>query len=542
LYGALAIGTSASAAMLLLGETSRPAAMVATAFGVLAAVLVRTLQCGLAQRARDRLSARRAALGRRRAGRARRAAEGLHAARLRAAIEAAGGALVVTDPVLRVSQASRNARRQLPGIETGLALPGCTAIDGARRDRQPAFEAVREAVAATLRQAGCAGPALTALVSEDGAPLGYLLEWSPAAAATALTDVERELDELRESHRRLAGELARITAVLAPAGAADSAVAVPFAALPGEALDKALGAHLERVAAVQLAVDVLLANANGLSLRIETLSQRIRQQAAAFEQTAASIEQLTATTRQTADNASQANQLAGAMRELAVRGGDVVTRAVEAMHAIDRSSGKITEIVGAIDEIAFQTGLLALNAAVEAARAGEQGKGFAVVAAEVRTLAQRSAESAQQIKALIQDSVQKVRNGTQLVDESGRTLGHIVVSVKRVTDLIAEISAASREQAAGVEGIDRVLLRTDQLSGENAALAEDALQAVDALAGQAAAVAEVAAQLDGARRTGPARPVPTGRGDREAPQRLPGAAPRRSTASRQDTGQDWDSF
>jgi len=215
------------------------------------------------------------------------------------------------------------------------------------------------------------------------------------------------------------------------------------------------------------------------------LSERTEQQASSLEETASSMEQMTSTVKQNADNAAQANQLAAAAREQAERGGKVVGAAVAAMAEINVASKKIADIIGVIDEIAFQTNLLALNAAVEAARAGEQGRGFAVVASEVRNLASRSAQAAKEIKGLIQDSVGKVGDGTKLVDESGKVLAEIVTGVKKVTDVVAEIAASSREQAAGIEQVNNAVTSMDATTQQNAALVEEASAAAQALTEQA---------------------------------------------------------
>lgn len=207
------------------------------------------------------------------------------------------------------------------------------------------------------------------------------------------------------------------------------------------------------------------------------LSSRTQEQAAALEETAATVEELTATVKQNADNAGQANQLATGARDLAERGGNVVVEAVDAMGEINSSSRKIADIIGVIDEIAFQTNLLALNAAVEAARAGEQGRGFAVVATEVRNLAQRSATAAKEIKSLIKDSVEKVEHGSKLVDRSGQTLNEIMGAVKKVSDIVAEIAAASEEQASGIEQVNQAVSQMDQATQQNAALVEEAAAA-----------------------------------------------------------------
>ncbi|PWF21183.1 methyl-accepting chemotaxis protein [Corticimicrobacter populi] len=215
------------------------------------------------------------------------------------------------------------------------------------------------------------------------------------------------------------------------------------------------------------------------------LSSRTEEQAASLEETAASMEQLASTVKQNADNARQADQLAGTSMGVAQRGGVVVSEVVTTMHAISGSSHKIAEIVNVIDGIAFQTNILALNAAVEAARAGEQGKGFAVVAGEVRTLAQRSAQAAREIKTLIEDSVNKVQAGSRQVELAGETMKEIVDSVQRVTDIMGEISAASQEQSSGIEQVNRAVAQMDEVTQQNAALVEEAAAAASSLESQA---------------------------------------------------------
>jgi methyl-accepting chemotaxis protein len=215
------------------------------------------------------------------------------------------------------------------------------------------------------------------------------------------------------------------------------------------------------------------------------LSQRTEEQAASLEETSAAMEQITTTVQHNASNAIQANTLARGARESAENGGDVVSKAIAAMQAINDSSNKINDIISVIDEIAFQTNLLALNAAVEAARAGDQGRGFAVVADEVRNLAGRSATAAKEIKELIKDSNEKVREGSRLVNKSGVTLGEIVTAVKKVNDIVAEISTASEEQATGLDEINRAVGEMDEMTQQNAALVEQAAAASEALGHQA---------------------------------------------------------
>ncbi|MEI7035973.1 methyl-accepting chemotaxis protein [Fulvimonas yonginensis] len=221
----------------------------------------------------------------------------------------------------------------------------------------------------------------------------------------------------------------------------------------------------------------------------DDLSQRTQEQASSLEETASSMEQMTSTVKQNAENASHANQLARGAREQAERGGEVAAQAVIAMKEINASSRKISDIVSLIDEIAFQTNLLSLNAAVEAARAGEQGRGFAVVATEVRNLAQRSAGAAKEIKALINDSAEKVKAGSELVDQSGKALAEIVDSVKKVTDIVAEIAAASQEQSAGIDQVNHAVSQMDEMTQQNAALVEEAAAAARAMQEQAGELA-----------------------------------------------------
>jgi len=215
------------------------------------------------------------------------------------------------------------------------------------------------------------------------------------------------------------------------------------------------------------------------------LSSRTEEQASALQETAASMEELSTTVRQNAENASQANQLAISASAVATRGGEVVGRVVDTMKGINASSQKIADIIGVIDGIAFQTNILALNAAVEAARAGEQGRGFAVVAGEVRTLAQRAAEAAKEIKSLITASVEQVEQGSTLVDQAGETIQEVVTSVSRVTDLMGEITAASKEQSSGVAQVGEAVTQMDQATQQNAALVEESAAAARSLEDQA---------------------------------------------------------
>jgi methyl-accepting chemotaxis protein len=242
---------------------------------------------------------------------------------------------------------------------------------------------------------------------------------------------------------------------------------------------------VEIVREVQQGSQVVSSAAQQISRGNDDLSFRTQEQASSLEETAASMEEMTSIVRQSADNAGHADQLARSTRAQAERGGEVALRTSGAMREIEAASRQITDIVQLIDEIAFQTNLLALNAAVEAARAGEQGRGFAVVAGEVRNLAQRSASAAKQIKTLIGDTVDKVQAGSVLVEESGQVLEGIVGSVKRVTDIVAEIAAASQEQSSGIDQVNRAVMQMDEVTQQNAALVEEAAAAARAMQEQA---------------------------------------------------------
>lgn len=252
-----------------------------------------------------------------------------------------------------------------------------------------------------------------------------------------------------------------------------------------ESLNQATEAIRTALYEVSRSAESMAASSEELASASEELASGTQEQAASLEETTSTMEEITATVKQNADNAKEANQVASASRDTAEKGGKVVTEAVVAMGAINDSSKNIAEIITTIDEIAFQTNLLALNAAVEAARAGEQGRGFAVVATEVRNLAQRSATSAKEIKRLIQDSVLKVENGSTLVNKSGENLHEIVGSVKRVTDIVAEIAAASREQSVGIEQVNKAMLQMDQVTQNNASQTEELSSTAQLLASNA---------------------------------------------------------
>jgi methyl-accepting chemotaxis protein len=260
-----------------------------------------------------------------------------------------------------------------------------------------------------------------------------------------------------------------------------------------QSLNRAITQLATIVGGVKQASESISSATQQLAAGNTDLSQRTEEQAASLEETASSMEQLTATVRHNAENAQQATTLATTASGIAQRGGEVVARVVDTMHGISDSSSKVGEIITVIEGIAFQTNILALNAAVEAARAGEQGRGFAVVAGEVRTLAQRSASAAKEIKALIGESVDRVQAGSKLVEEAGITIDEVVQSVKRVTDIMGEISSASHEQRTGIEQVNQAVSQMDQVTQQNAALVEEASAAAHSMAEQAQALREAVA-------------------------------------------------
>jgi len=309
------------------------------------------------------------------------------------------------------------------------------------------------------------------VVSAGGERVGTVFEWTDRTPEVA---VEGEMQSMLSAV--LAGDLERRIALDDKSG---------FFEGMSRGVNQLADNMAEIVRRVKFASAEVHRGAEEISAGNANLSQRTEEQSSSLEETASSMEEMTSTVKQNADNAAQANQLAIAARDQAEKGGAVTTKAVRAMTDINDASRKIADIIGVIDEIAFQTNLLALNAAVEAARAGEQGRGFAVVASEVRSLAGRSATAAKEIKDLIQDSVRKVQDGSLLVTQSGQTLEQIVSSVKKVSDIVAEIAAASREQSAGIEQVNRAIMQMDELTQQNAALVEQATAASQGMADQA---------------------------------------------------------
>jgi len=368
-------------------------------------------------------------------------------------------------------------------------------------------------------------------------------------------------------------EVVRVLGALAQ-GDLTQTVDKAFAGIFGQLKNDANGtvAQLARtIRNVAEATDAINIAANEIANGNTDLSQRTEEQASSLEETASSMEELTATVKQNADNARQANQLAATASEVALKGGSVVSQVVATMGSITDSSKKIVDIISVIDGIAFQTNILALNAAVEAARAGEQGRGFAVVASEVRNLAQRSAAAAKEIKTLIGNSVEKVEAGSRLVESAGKTMEDIVGAVRRVTDIMSEITAASLEQSAGIEQVNQAIAQMDQVTQQNAALVEEAAAAAESMKSQAASLSESVGQFslvdgdaaqasewDGAERRGPNRAINVARigmprpaakaPPRHAAAARPATAGARAARSRSTGGNggtgtdDWESF
>ncbi|HEY8519030.1 MAG TPA: methyl-accepting chemotaxis protein [Gammaproteobacteria bacterium] len=478
---------------------------------------------GMQTQLRDRLAAERAAAAANR--------------RVRDAVEAVSGAVLIADAEGTIIHSNPAAQRLFAAHEEALRaeLPEFAAADmvGKPLDHvHPRPEELRarladlaESHAETLELGGRIFHVVTSPVfSDEGERLGYVAEWADhtdqvaaerqvagLVEAAAAGDFERRMDlasatgffrALGESLNELmdvtAANLKEVVRVLQCLAQGDLTQRVEgnfkgaFAQLQQSTNDSI--DQLERlIGQVRSAGDAIASASSEISAGNTNLSQRTEEQAASLEETASSMEEMTTTVKQNADNARQANQLAQGAREVANRGGEKVREVVSSMNAITASARKIENIISVIDGIAFQTNILALNAAVEAARAGEQGRGFAVVAGEVRTLAQRSAEAAKEIKALITDSVQNVQSGSALVEEAGATMEEIVNAIKRVTDIMGEISAASMEQSQGIEQVNSTITQLDEMTQQNAALVEQAAAAAASMEEQAKVLAQAVA-------------------------------------------------
>jgi methyl-accepting chemotaxis protein len=443
----------------------------------------------------------------------RQAAENL---RIRTALDNVSSSVMLADAEHRIIYMNRTVQAMFHTAEADIRmqLPGfrASALMGANIDdfhRDPSHQRrLLDQLNATHRseiQIGgrvfgfVAGP----VIAEQGERLGTVVEWTDRTDEVAVEqevaqivnaahngDLERRIDTsgkqgfyltLAEGINDLIGEVSRVfsdlSSVLQSMSEGDLGHSISSHYSGGFAQVKRNVNHSLKnlndiIGRLRESTDGIRGAAGEIASGNNNLSSRTEQQASNLQETASSMEELTSTVRNNADNAQQANALAANARNKAEDGGQVVSRAVQAMEEINRSSAKIAEIIGVIDEIAFQTNLLALNASVEAARAGEQGRGFAVVATEVRNLASRSAAAAKQIKGLIHDSVEKIQSGADLVNESGRTLEDIVSAVKKVGDIVAEIAAASAEQSAGIDQVNQAVTSMDEVTQQNAALAE----------------------------------------------------------------------
>ena len=452
-------------------------------------------------------------------------------ARLKTAMENAGVNIMIADADDQVIFLNKAAHRALKTLENELRayLPGFEAdrvVGGSihRYHKNPdAIRNILRALGPGAVREGLITPGpfifahqTRAIFDEQGEKIGHLAEWHDITAEKkAQAAVERligaaaqgQLSERMKTEEfdgffKVLAEVVNklLDAMVTPLHEAQAVLQAlaqgdltrhMTGAYQGEfdaiktSLNQAMRNLAQTVAAVRETAESVTAASEQITHGNEDLTQRTSEQASALEETSSSMEEMTATVKQNADNAKQANQLAIVARDIADKGGAVTVRAVEAMDEINTSSKKIADIIFVIDEIAFQTNLLALNAAVEAARAGEHGRGFAVVAAEVRNLAQRSASAAKEIKGLINESIQRVADGSNLVNQSGKTLEEIVGSVKRVTAIIAEISAASQEQADGIDHVNKAIMHMDETTQQNTALVEETTSASQAMKEQA---------------------------------------------------------
>ncbi|MGS1079452.1 methyl-accepting chemotaxis protein [Pseudoxanthomonas beigongshangi] len=453
--------------------------------------------------------------------------------RIRTALDNAGTSVMIASPEREIIYANRaviellasyagDIQRALPRFDADRLIGSSIDVFHAEQQRIADYLERMQATHRGQIRLGDAwfGQEISRVSDLQGQPLGYVVEWrdrtpevrveeevASIIGAAIAGDLSRRVDtagkrgfflQLAEQLNRLldtnAGSLAQVSTLLSALSRGDLTVRMDgegsqalggvFARMRDDA-NATVAQLTDIVSRIQDASTAINTAAGEIASGNADLSRRTEQQAANLEETAASMEELTSTVRQNADSARQANQLAIGAASVASQGGNVVGQVVTTMRDIEAASRKIAEIIAVIDGIAFQTNILALNAAVEAARAGEQGRGFAVVASEVRTLAQRSANAAKEIKGLIEASVDQVSTGSALVNQAGATMGEIVASVQRVTDIMAEIAAASQEQSAGIEQVNQTITQMDETTQQNAALVEEASAAARSMEDQA---------------------------------------------------------
>ncbi|MCC7642614.1 MULTISPECIES: methyl-accepting chemotaxis protein [unclassified Janthinobacterium] len=431
-----------------------------------------------------------------------------------------------------------------------LALSKADEHDAARdllMQNQPIIKELVEALATHQRH----NESLAARGAADGAAAAASARWVSIGLALAVTLLVAGIGLLLA--RRIAASLASAIGVARTIAGGDLSVQVTATSNDevGQlmtAMADMSGSLVRIVAEVRAGTDSISTASGEIASGNLDLSARTEQQAGSLEETASAMEELTATVRQNSDNARQAQQMAISASDKAQRGGQVMGDVIRTMEAIDSSSNKIADIIGVIDGIAFQTNILALNAAVEAARAGEQGRGFAVVATEVRNLAHRSAAAAKEIKVLIGDSVAQVEQGGKLVQQAGAAMTEVVDTVRSVTDIVSEISAASVEQSTGIEEINRAITQMDEATQQNAALVEEAAAASQSLQEQAARLAGVVGAFKlahgqaGAAPRAPAAPRPAQhRATLKLVATRPAGQARKAAPAAADAG-DWDVF
>jgi methyl-accepting chemotaxis protein len=454
--------------------------------------------------------------------------------RIKVALDVGSNCVMLADPEGRIiycntalldmmRRAESDIRQQLPDFRADALGEGDFRID----TLNPAFQADRLAALSESQRSQIKlasrtfALVVTPVVGEGNSRLGTVVEWLDRTGEVAIEqeigdiidaavagDFSRRvspeekqgfflklstgINSLLDANSRALEEIGRMLSRLAD-GDLTEKIDMPYQGLLAKVRDDANGTVdnlREIVLSIKQSTDAINTAAKEIAQGNQDLSGRTEQQASSLEETASSMEQLTGTVRQNADNARRANELADTAQRVAEQGGAVVGQVVTTMSAIQQSSRRIADIIGVIDGIAFQTNILALNAAVEAARAGEQGRGFAVVATEVRSLAQRSAAAAKEIKALIGDSVDKVAVGNRLVEAAGTTMAEVVSSIQNVAHLMTDISAASREQSSGIEQVGRAINQMDEVTQQNAALVEEAAAAAESLQAQAYSLAQ----------------------------------------------------